>query len=57
LMHVEGHNHSFMHFLASKHFLGRFWAPPLLKRGYGARYREALRRDRRGLPADDAGGV
>ena len=36
-MRVEGHNHCFMHFLASKHSLGTFFAPPLTKLGYGVR--------------------
>ena len=37
-MHLKGHDHCFMHFLASKHCLGHFWAPPLMQPGYGARY-------------------
>ena len=28
-MHLEEQNHSFLHFLASKHCLGHFWAPGL----------------------------
>ena len=36
-MRLEGHNHCFMHFLASKHCLGTLFAPPLRKPGYGTR--------------------
>ena len=35
-MRLEGHSHCFMHFLASKHNLGDFGAPPLMNQGYGA---------------------
>ena len=36
-MHGEGHNHCFMHFLASKHCLRRFF-PSLMKEGDGTRH-------------------
>ena len=67
-MHLEKHNHCFMHILASKVWkrcLGHFWAPPSLKRvaGRGAprgahladvhRQRAGADRRRRGRDAGD----
>ena len=58
-MHLEEHNHCFMHFLASKHCLGHFGAPPSMHPGYGARlhFREGLRGELGPLLAAFPGGV
>ena len=53
-MHLEEHNHCFLHFLASKQCLGHFWAPPFLIRVITGRLCRYLRR---GSCEDAAGPV
>ena len=37
-MHLEGHNHCFMHYFGVKPLSETLFPPPLMNAGYGARY-------------------
>ena len=38
LMHIEEHNHCFMHYFGVKKLSGTLFAPPFNETGYGARH-------------------